>query len=134
MTPTMPLLHESSANVGLGDLPDARAALMSALPPGAPPTIQGDVALVFSELATNVIRHSGVGPNEQLLIRMYGDHDALRIEVEDPGSGFDLPAMLPFKDDGRWGLRLVDQFAADWGLSAGTRPPTVMWCELPFKT
>ncbi len=132
MTPAKPLLHESSANIGLGNLPDARSALVNAVPRGGPPSIQGDVALVFSELANNVVRHSGVGPDELLLIRMYADREVLRIEVEDPGAGFDLPAMLPLKDDGRWGLRLVEQIAADWGMRAGARPPTVMWCELPF--
>ena len=130
----MDLLHEGNAKAGLGSVPDARRALVSAVPSAAPPSIESDVALVFSELATNVIRHSGVGADELFKVRMYGDLHALRIEIEDLGPGFDLPAMLPLKDDGRWGLRLVDLFAADWGLTAGARPPTVMWCELPIKT
>ena len=121
--PPMNLLHEGNAKAGLGDLPDARRALVSAVPPAAPPSTEDDLALVFSELATNVIRHSGVGADELFKVRMYGDLDALRIEIEDLGPGFDLPALLPLKDDGRWGLRLVDLFAADWGLRVGSPSP-----------
>ncbi len=106
-------------------------ALLNAVPANGSPSIKGDVALVFSELANNVVRHSGVGPDEQLHVRMYGLLDSLRIEVEDPGTGFDLPALLPLQDDGRWGLRLVEAMASDWGMRPGVRPPTVMWCELP---
>ena len=133
MPPLMALLHKNSAFVRLGNLSDARRALVSAVPPGAPSSTQEDVALVFSELATNVIRHSGVGSDEEFQVRMYGDLATLRIEVEDSGAGFDLPAMLPLKDDGRWGLRLVERIAATWGLRVGARPPTVMWCEMPLQ-
>ena len=125
------LLHQSSVNVDIGTISDARKQLVSAVPASAPPSVLGDVALVFSELAVNVIRHSGVGRKEQLRVRMYGLPQSVRIEVEDPGTGFDLPAMLPLQDDNRWGLRLVEAMAIDWGMRAGVRPPTVMWCELP---
>ena len=52
----------------------------------------------------------------------------LRIEVTDPGPGFEPGGHGP-RADGGYGLHLLDRLAARWGV-AGTEPVTV-WVELP---
>ena len=52
----------------------------------------------------------------------------LRIEVVDEGSD-QAPAVRPTAPDesGGWGLRIVDQLAAQWGVFEGT---THVWADL----
>ena len=52
---------------------------------------------------------------------------ALRIEVTDPGPGFEPGGHGP-RADGGYGLHLLDRLAARWGV-AGAEPVTV-WVEL----
>lgn len=48
-----------------------------------------DLLLVASELCSNAIRHSSGAPSS-LVLRAWADRDALVIEVEDDGTGFEL--------------------------------------------
>ena len=66
----------------------------------------------------------------RFLVRLFGNEQRLRVEVEDAGPGFDVPVPLPL--DGGYGLRIVDRLASAWGMRPGVRPPTVMWFELPL--
>jgi PAS domain S-box-containing protein len=86
-----------------------------------------DALIVVSELVTNAIRHGGA--------RTEADHvgvDAaiaggrLRIEVTDPGPGFEPGGHGP-RPDGGYGLSLLDRLATGWGVS-GSEPVTV-WVE-----
>lgn len=90
-----------------------------------------DVRLLVSELVTNAVRHAGLsaGDRIRLLVQL---HDAvLRVEVHDPGTGFELRPAEP--DPARasgWGLYLVDELADRWGMEGGDRAGTRIWFEL----
>ena len=51
----------------------------------------------------------------------------MRLEVTDPGAGFEPGGHGP-RPDGGYGLHLLDRLAARWGV-AGSEPVTV-WVEL----
>lgn len=90
-----------------------------------------DVRLLVSELVTNAVRHAGLSAGDHigLIVRL---HEAvLRVEVDDPGTGFELRAPKP--DPARasgWGLYLVDELADRWGMDRGKRGGTRIWFEL----
>jgi anti-sigma regulatory factor (Ser/Thr protein kinase) len=56
---------------------------------------RADLLLVASELCSNGVRHSSGAP-ASLVLRARADADAIVIEVEDDGRGFDIPP----EDDG----------------------------------
>ena len=109
--------------------PISRASLIQGLPGGMTMAAIDDAALMLTEIVTNAVRHSGTGPEDRFMVRMFEGEHQLRIEVEDPGAGFDVPAPLPA--EGGYGLRIVDRLAAAWGMNPGARPPTVIWFEIP---
>ncbi len=80
--------------------------------------------LVSSELVTNALQH-GRGRID-LRLRMTGTF--LRIEVIDEGRA-QAPAVRQQAADetGGWGLRIVDQLAAQWGVYEGT---THVWADV----
>ena len=85
-----------------------------------------DVRLLVSELVTNAVRHAG-GEAVRLVVAVTGT--LLRIEVHDPGHGFELkpPPDDPLRPSG-WGLVLVEELADRWGVD-GT-PRTRVWFEM----
>ena len=85
-----------------------------------------DVRLLVSELVTNDVRHAG-GEAVRLVVAMHGS--TLRIEVHDPGSGFELkaPPEDPLRASG-WGLVLVEELADRWGIDHD--PRTRVWFEM----
>ena len=82
--------------------------------------------LLVSELVTNAVRHAG-GEVVRLVVR-HAD-GRLRVEVHDPGRGFELrePADDPVRASG-WGLVLVDELADRWGVDS--TPATRVWFEI----
>jgi anti-sigma regulatory factor (Ser/Thr protein kinase) len=89
-----------------------------------PDEARESVLLVASELVTNAFKH-GRGKIE-LRLRLLGNF--LRIEVIDEGRG-QAPAVRQEDPDesGGWGLRIVDQLAAQWGVFEGT---THVWADV----
>jgi anti-sigma regulatory factor (Ser/Thr protein kinase) len=88
-----------------------------------------DARLLVSELVTNAIRHAGLEDDDVIkLVVITGDR-ALRIEVCDPGPGFEVsePAPDPARPSG-WGLYLVRELSDRWGVEH--RAPTRVWFEL----
>jgi anti-sigma regulatory factor (Ser/Thr protein kinase) len=85
-----------------------------------------DARLLVSELVTNAVRHAG-GEAVRLVVAL--DADMLRIEVHDPGDGFELkpPPDDPLRASG-WGLVLVDELADRWGVDHD--PQTRVWFEM----
>jgi anti-sigma regulatory factor (Ser/Thr protein kinase) len=85
-----------------------------------------DVRLLVSELVTNAVRHSG-GEAVRLVAALDGAR--LRIEVHDPGRGFELkpPSDDPLRASG-WGLVLVEELADRWGIDH--HPRTRVWFEM----
>ena len=90
--------------------------------------LTGDALIVVSELVTNAVRHGGAqGPGAIVRVDAALLDGLLRVEVSDPGPGFEPGGHGP-RSDGGYGLHLLDRLAARWGV-AGTEPVTV-WVEL----
>jgi len=89
-----------------------------------------DLRLLVSELVTNAVRHAGLAPGDRIRLRIDVRTRALRVEVHDPGRGFEPrpPRPDPARASG-WGLFLVDELADRWGLE-GAAPGTSIWFEL----
>ncbi|MGH2706489.1 MAG: ATP-binding protein [Actinomycetota bacterium] len=88
------------------------------------------VRLLVSELVTNSVRHTGIGPGVegQIVLRLSATPDRVRVEVSDPG-GSGRPRMTPSPGaDGGWGLLLVDQLSDRWG--ASQYRGTTVWFEI----
>jgi PAS domain S-box-containing protein len=106
----------------------ARHALAAALAGRLSQRAEGDALIVVSELVTNAIRHGGA-PDDRYELTLHAAlrETGLRIEVTDPGAGFEPGGHGP-RPDGGYGLHLLDRLASRWGV-AGAEPVTV-WVEL----
>ena len=85
-----------------------------------------DVRLLVSELVTNAVRHAE-GEAVRLVVALTAG--TLRIEVHDPGRGFQVkpPPEDPLRASG-WGLVLVEELADRWGIDHA--PRTRVWFEM----
>ena len=91
-----------------------------------------DVRLLVSELVTNAVRHAGLRSEDRIRLLVQIRDAVLRVEVHDPGSGFELrtPTPDPARASG-WGLYLVEEIADRWGMEAADgRAGTRIWFEL----
>ena len=74
--------------------------------------------LVVTELVTNSLRHSGVGPAGSVGLNVRVVPDRVFVEVSDPGPGFEREVREATPDDpdriGGWGLLLVDRLTDSW--------------------
>jgi PAS domain S-box-containing protein len=105
-----------------------RQALGEALDGRVSELVCGDALIVVSELATNAVRHGGArSEDEELEVHAALLPGALRLEVCDPGVGFEPGGHGP-RADGGYGLHVLDRLATRWGV-AGAEPVTV-WVEL----
>jgi anti-sigma regulatory factor (Ser/Thr protein kinase) len=86
-----------------------------------------DAGLLVSELVTNSVRHAGQPAGAPVHIRAAAEDGVLRVEVHDHGHGPVRP-RAPGRQQGGFGLHLVNLLAARWGVSHdhGTR----VWFEL----
>lgn len=76
-----------------------------------------DIRLLVSELVTNAIRHADAPSGGAVEITVSIDDGRVRVEVADPGSGFDpQPRDDEMSRPGGWGLYLVDRIADRWGV------------------
>jgi anti-sigma regulatory factor (Ser/Thr protein kinase) len=95
------------------------------------PEVAETLALVFSELMTNAIRHAGVPDNDSLEILLEIEGGLVRGSVADRGPGF-VPARarrsIPSADGG-YGLRIVDRLARRWGVEQRGEM-SIVWFEL----
>lgn len=106
----------------------ARTATANVLRGQNEPTTATSVLLV-SELVTNSVRHAGMGPQEQVEMRITTYADRVKFEIIDSGSGFDYrPRDAAADRVGGWGLYLLAQLSSSWGMEAR---PTNTWFELP---
>jgi anti-sigma regulatory factor (Ser/Thr protein kinase) len=90
--------------------------------PGIDQYTRERLALLVSELVSNAVQHAS-GPIELSVTR----GEPLRVEVADGGPGFD-PARITRRRDGGYGLVILEQLAARWGVVPG--PPSRVWFEL----
>jgi anti-sigma regulatory factor (Ser/Thr protein kinase) len=92
---------------------------------------RADLELLLSEVVTNVVRHSGLGPGNDMTVGMRIERGRVRAEVTDGAAG-SIPrspvrAPEPGAESG-YGLFLLDRLAARWGVRRG--PPATVWFEL----
>jgi anti-sigma regulatory factor (Ser/Thr protein kinase) len=107
---------------------NARTAIGRALGPALPAPVANDLRLIVSELVTNVVRHAALDPGQEMELRGDLRQGRVRVEVSDPGEGFD-PAIAPAPDRGSgWGLYILDRLAHRWGVVRNE--PNVVWFEL----
>jgi serine phosphatase RsbU (regulator of sigma subunit)/anti-sigma regulatory factor (Ser/Thr protein kinase) len=107
---------------------EARTALRAALAGRVDGTLCSDLLLIVSELATNAVRHGGATTPEQTLeVHLALVDGGVRLEVVDPGPGFDPGGHGP-RHDGGYGLHLLGRVAARWGVAGSS--PTTVWAEL----
>jgi anti-sigma regulatory factor (Ser/Thr protein kinase) len=97
---------------------------------GLDPDLDHTVCLLTSEVVTNSIRHAGMGPDDRIVLAARLSDDFVRIEVRDPGPGFqaDVRHGAP-----GFGLRMLDMLASRWGVDTdanGTR----VWFEVDRRT
>ena len=75
-----------------------------------------DASLCLSELVTNAVLHSDIGPDDELRLDVEIDDDGcLRVTVTDNGHGFD-PPKPEGGDESGWGLFIVDRLSHRWGV------------------
>jgi serine/threonine-protein kinase RsbW len=98
----------------------ARAEIREALSGRLEEADLATVVLLGSEIVTNAVVHPRVPPDSSIALRIGTYRGGVRVEVEDPGHGFDpaQPGAGPTSGGGR-GLFLVDRCAARWGAHRG---------------
>jgi anti-sigma regulatory factor (Ser/Thr protein kinase) len=87
------------------------------------------VDLVVSELVTNSLKYADVGASDRIELSVSIRAALLRVEVTDPGNGFEPVALRPGREGevGGWGLWVVDQMTDRWGVDFSHS--THVWCE-----
>jgi anti-sigma regulatory factor (Ser/Thr protein kinase) len=73
------------------------------------------VVLLTSELVTNAVIHPNAPDDSNIALRFWVYEDGVRVEVEDPGDGFDPGSRSSSSRHGGRGLFLVDRCAMSWG-------------------
>ena len=88
-----------------------------------------DLRLMISELLTNSVRHAGLKREDRIELCVNTTPRKFRVEVIDPGPGFQAPSELPtlYQDSG-WGLFLVGRLADRWGVDYDGH--TRVWFEI----
>lgn len=87
-----------------------------------------DLRLMVSELVTNSLRHARLGPSDQINLTVAMEGSVVRVQVCNPGRGFDIPPRDATSPNGGWGLIIVDRLARDWGILG--RDATCVWFEM----
>jgi anti-sigma regulatory factor (Ser/Thr protein kinase) len=76
-----------------------------------------DARLMVSELVTNSLRHASLSTDQEIELVMVLRSDTLRVEVGDPGPGFEpRPRAVDASAESGWGLFLVARLADRWGV------------------
>jgi anti-anti-sigma factor len=93
------------------------------------------LTLLTSELVTNAVIHSSAGAGGTVRMRITTYPDRVRIEVTDPGSGFDIDNLPPRpRDFGGHGLVVVDGLSSRWGTTReGPDGGFRVWFELDLS-
>jgi serine/threonine-protein kinase RsbW len=76
----------------------------------------GSVELLATELVSNAVRHGGAGEDDTVILHLAIAPECLRVEVCDPGSGFEPGTPTPYGEGG-YGLFLVSEVSSRWGVS-----------------
>jgi hypothetical protein len=111
------------------DAPCVVRAAIDDLPAIAP--IRDEARLVASELVTNAVVHSGCAASQAIEVDLKLDDECLLISVDDPCIAGQSARIRAGNHDplrGRFGLRIVEQLAMDWG--AARHNGHLVWAQL----
>jgi anti-sigma regulatory factor (Ser/Thr protein kinase) len=113
--------HQEKIDLELAPVPEAPLTVRRALDRLAlllPPAKLEDLRLVVSELLTNSVLHAGLTPTDRIRVIITAQDGSVRGEIQDPGSGFDIPSTPRPRPDfsGGWGLPIVDRISDRWGV------------------
>ena len=75
--------------------------------------LQHTVCLLTSEVVTNSIRHAALRESDRIVLAARMTRDFVRVEVRDPGSGFDPDVR---HGAAGYGLRMLDMLASRWSV------------------
>ena len=110
------------------DSPAEARRSLEALRPGLNDVLVDDAVLLVSEIVSNSVRHASLDDTDAIEVRVRGSRSKLRVDVMDPGPGFDPERIRPSQHEGGWGLRLLDRLATRWGVERND--VTRVWFEL----
>jgi two-component sensor histidine kinase len=79
---------------------------------GVPEDIAHTLMLLSTEIVGNSVRHAGLADDQQIVFFARLCDDYARVEVADPGIGFDPDTV---ETEG-FGLRLLEKLATRWGV------------------
>jgi two-component sensor histidine kinase len=95
--------------------PEAQSQVRRALESeGVPEDIAHTLLLLSTEIVGNAVRHAGLADDQKIVFFARLRNDFARVEVADPGIGFDPDTV---ETEG-FGLRLLDKLATRWGVES----------------
>jgi len=132
--PTMPFTERVELELGRDPAAPARARaeLREALGDRVGETDRATLTLLTSELVTNAVIHSRADAGDTVSLRISMYPGRVRIEVTDPGSGFEVADLPPRpRDFGGHGLVVVEGLSSRWGTTReGPDGGFRVWFEL----
>ena len=92
-----------------------------------------EVRLLTTEVVSNSVRHGRVGADGWVSSSVSLTPDMVRVEVRDSSTPGGVPRRRTpdFEDGGGFGLFLLDQMAASWGVEHNRG--LCVWFELPLR-
>jgi anti-sigma regulatory factor (Ser/Thr protein kinase) len=90
--------------------------------------IEHTVTLLATEVVGNAVRHAGLRSDQRIVFFARLHEDFARVEVADPGLGFDPDNV---QTEG-YGLKLLSKLAARWGVDS--RKGCRVWFEVDRRT
>jgi anti-sigma regulatory factor (Ser/Thr protein kinase) len=91
--------------------------------------VEHAVTLLSTELVGNAVRHAGLDSAQRIVFFARLLEDFARVEVADPGPGFDPRTVVT---EG-FGIRLLDKLAQRWGVETTDRGCRV-WFEVDRRS
>jgi anti-sigma regulatory factor (Ser/Thr protein kinase) len=115
---------------GLRAPQSARRALEEHFAAAIDKNVLASVELLTTELVSNAVRHGGAGEEETVVLHLATAPGCLRVEVCDPGTGFEPGRPTPYGEGG-YGLFLVSEVSSRWGVSQ--EEGNCAWFELDLE-
>jgi anti-sigma regulatory factor (Ser/Thr protein kinase) len=110
----VPTITTNDVVVALRPEPTAiRAARRLLVREGLDADLQHTVCLLTSELVTNSVRHGGLKETDRILLAARLTPEYVRVEIRDPGPGFDPDVR---HDASGYGLRMLDMLSSRWSV------------------
>ena len=98
------------------DAPGRARRQVGALASGLPTAVVEDLRLLVSELVANSLRHAGLQQCDWIDVRVSVGSERVRVEISDPGQGFESPLQRDPTQSSGSGLWLMNAIASRWGV------------------